>query len=115
MIKTYLKNYLYFIIIVICLNIIISLLNNILPFNNTIFLISILPISMFISCIFLGKKCKEKAYFEGIKFGIIYLIINTLFIILIKAPFTYKTIIIYILIILSSVLGSMLGINLKKE
>ena len=115
MIKTYLKNYLYLIIIIVIFNIILSILNYIFPFNNTIFLISILPISMFITCILLGKNCKEKAYLEGIKFSIIYLIINTLFILLIKTNFTYKTTIIYILIILSSILGSMIGINLKKE
>ena len=115
MIKTYLKNYLYFIILVIILSIILSILNYIFPFNNTIFLISILPISMFIACILLGKNCKEKAYLEGIKFSIIYLMLNTIFILITKTSFTYKTIIIYLLIIISSILGSILGINLKKE
>ena len=115
MIKTYLKSYLYFIILTFILNIILSLLNYLFPFDNTILLLLILPISMLISCIILGKKCHQKAYLEGIKFGGLYLILNTLFIFIIKSPFTYKTIIIYILIIIASIFGSMIGINLKKE
>ncbi len=115
MIKTYLKTYLYFFILVIILTIILSIINYIVSFNNSILKISIPPVSMFISSIFLGKATKQKAYLEGIKLSIIYLLFTSIFKIIINSPFTYKNIIIFILIIISSILGAMLGINLKKE
>ena len=115
MIQTYLKKYLYLLILIIGLGIIISILNYVIPFNNNILKLTIPPISMFISCILLGRDCKQKAYLEGIKFSLLYLLITTIFKISINSTFSYKTIIIYLLIIISSIIGSMLGINLKKE
>ena len=70
---------------------------------------------MFISSIILGKNTKEKAYFEGIKFSTLFLILITTIKIIIKNNFNYKTIILYFALILTSIIGSMLGINLKKN
>lgn len=115
MIKTYLKSYLYLFAIIILLTIILSLTNYFIPYDNTILLICIPTLSLFISSILLGKCCKQKAYLEGIKFSSGYLLLITIFKLLIHSEFNYKVIIIYILLLLSSIIGCMLGINLKKE
>ena len=115
MIKKYLKSYLYLFSIIILLTIILSILNYFIPFKSNIFKIIIPIISIFISSIMLGKSTQEKAYLEGIKFSTLFLFIITIFRIIIKISFNYKTFIMYFVLIISSIIGSMLGINLKKE
>lgn len=104
---------------ILILNLIVTLLNYIniinLKFIN-IFSFIIPFISCFLSSIYLGKKSNNKGYIEGIKLG---LIINIIFIsinfILFNSGFKINNIIIYIIITISSILGSMVGINLKKN
>lgn len=115
MIKKYLISYGYLFGIILILTIIISILNYFIPFNSSVIKIIIPILSMFISSIILGKNTKELAYIEGIKFSIIYIIIITIIKLLTKTNFDFKTIIIYIALILSSIIGAMIGINQKKE
>ena len=72
-------------------------------------------ISLFISGIILGKKSKKKGWLEGIKLSIcfiaIILLINTIFI----KQFSLQTILYYLIISLSCIFGSMIGINKKKS
>ena len=76
----------------------------------------IIPIiSIFISSIILGKVTKEKAYLEGLKFSTIYLIIISILKLILKLPFNYKTIIMYLVIIITSIIGLIIGINTKKK
>lgn len=73
----------------------------------------IIIISLFISGILLGKKSKKKGWLEGLKLsGIVIFIILIINLIFIK-EFNLQTIIYYIIILLSCVFGSMLGINKK--
>ena len=114
MIKNYLKSYAYLFGIIIISTIFLSIINYFIKLPTTTIKIIIPIIAIFISSIILGKNSKEKAYLEGLKFGGIYLIFTTIIKLLIKNNFNYKTIIIYISMILSSIIGSMIGINLKK-
>lgn len=71
-------------------------------------------ITILINSIFLGKQAKKKGYLEGIKFGgilILCLLIPTI----ITNSFQTKTILYYILILGTSIIGSMIGINQKKK
>ena len=115
MIKTYLKSYGYLFGIIIILSIILSIINYFANVSlNTIKLI--IPIlSMLISSIILGKNVKSKAYLEGLKFSIVYLIIITSIKRILSTPFNYKAIIMYLVLIFTSIIGSMIGINSKKE
>ena len=114
MLKIYLKGYLYLFGIIIVSTIILSLINYFIPFKIGIIKIIIPIISMFISSIIVGKNVKAKAYLEGLKFSSLYLLFISLLKFIIKTPFNYKVVIIYILTIFTSVIGSMFGINLKK-
>lgn len=115
MIKTYLKSYGYLFGIIIILTIILSLLNYFIPFKAETIKIIIPILSMLISATILGKNVKEKAYLEGIKFSGIYIILITIIKLLIKSGFNYKVIIMYLTLLITSIIGSMIGINLKKE
>lgn len=74
----------------------------------------ILLFTIFINSFSLGKNTKCKGYLEGIKYGIILIIllfIPTFFLTKIEP----KLIIYYFLILSSSIFGSMVGISKKKE
>ncbi len=115
MLKKYLKSYGYLFGLMIIFTFILSIFNYFISFNPNILKIIIPILAMFIASIILGKDSREKAYIEGIKFSFIYLVLISFLKLIIKTNFDYKTIIIYLALILSSAIGAMLGINLKKE
>ena len=74
----------------------------------------ILPvISMFISSYRLGKLSDKKGYLEGLKFGGIVILIFSLLVILLD-KFELKSLIYYLILILTSIMSSTVGINRKK-
>lgn len=86
--------------------------------ENTTMIFNILSfiISIFISSIYIGLKSNNKGYIEGIKQGTII----TLFIIIIsnivlKNKLTILSFLSYIIIIVISTIGSIIGINKKKN
>lgn len=115
MIKSYLKSYLYLFGIIIISTLVISIINYFIniPIKKIKIIISI--ISLFISSIILGRNVKNKAYLEAIKFSSIYLIIITILKFIFKTSFNYKVIIMYLVLIISSIIGSMIGINSKNK
>lgn len=115
----YLKSLLYILVPVFVLNIIVSLLYyfNLIG-NGTInyFKLFIIAISMLISGIYIGSKASKKGWLEGLKIGIGVIII--LFIISYLAfdqGINTKTLIYYFILLASSMLGSMIGINKRKQ
>ena len=83
-------------------------------FNNYLLLLSSF-ISMLVGGIYIGLRSKEKGYVEGIKIGLISIfILMILSIILYKTNINSKNIIYYLILLSSSILGSMIGINKKK-
>ena len=73
-----------------------------------------LLLSLFIISFILGKKTKNKGYLEGIKLST-FIILLFLIISLFTKSLKFKSIIYYIIIFTTSLFGSMLGINRKKE
>lgn len=73
-------------------------------------------LSLFIGCMYLGKKSKSKGWFEGLKIGLGISIIYFLISFLGFESFSIKNIIYYLVIILTSMFGSMFGIgNVKVD
>jgi len=115
--KTYGKTILFFLGVILVLSFIISLLNlgNILysKATDTIILIGMI-LTLFIIGFEYGKKATKKGYMEGLKIGgcliFLLIIINLLFY---KTGFSIERFIYYVVLILSSTLGSMIGINKK--
>lgn len=118
MLKKYLKSYIYTFSIIIITTIIITILNyfGILSgnFNNVIKLLTNIT-SLFIGAFIIGKNSLKKGYLEGLKYGLIFIIfiflINIIFIRYLK----FKLIIYYLILLVTSILGSMFGINFKKN
>ena len=107
------------IIILLVLTFIITLLNYINLINIKIVNIFsyITPfISFFIGGLLLGKTSNNKGWLEGIKFGLVIIFLSFIFNYLaFDQGFNISNIILYTITILSSIIGSMVGINLKNS
>ena len=116
MIKKILNSLLTFFIIIFVGTLVITILNyfNILS-NSIISIIKlILPIlGIFFSSYRLGKTSEKKGYLEGLKFGGIVILIFSLLVILLD-KFELKSLIYYLILILTSIMSSTVGINRKK-
>ena len=117
--KKYGKTLGLFTIIILLLSLIFSLFNlgGLMNFNTTSILFMILMIMIFLIIGYrFGKNAVKKGYIEGLKIGfcliLVLLFINVVFY---KSNFSLERIIYYIVLILSSIMGSMLGINRQDK
>lgn len=97
---------------------IITLLSyiNILKGNGIVISTLLLPIiSLFIGSFALGKKANKKGWLEGIKLGSIIILIIFLIDFFLFKSFILKKIIYYSILLITSALGSMVGIVNKKK
>lgn len=114
----YLKTLIYILVPILILNTIISLLYyfNIIGNGSINYLkLFIIAISMLIGGIYIGSKASKKGWLEGLKIGLEVIII--LFIMSYLAfdqGMNVKTVIYYFILLTSSMLGSMIGINKRK-
>lgn len=117
-IKRYGKRLLFTMFSIIISLFTISLLyyfNLISPNINKILKIIIILANIFISSFILGKSTTSKGYLEGIKFALIIIPIFIIISLITSSPIKIKVLIYYIIIFITSILGSMIGINRKKE
>ena len=81
----------------------------------SIFKIIIPIISLFIGGFYLGKRSNKKAFIEGLKLSLMYSIFIIIFNFLaFNSLFKFKYLLYYLILIISCILGSMIGINRKK-
>ena len=113
------KSFLISLIILLSLTLIITIFNYIGLFSLGIVnaFSYITPfVSLFIGGLLMGKDSISKGWLEGIKFGIICIIIFFIFKYLaFDSFFNLSNIILYIITLVASILGGMIGINLKKN
>lgn len=62
-----------------------------------------------------GKKALEKGYLTGIKTGLLFIGIMFLISLFNKNFFSFSKIIYYVILLFATILGSMIGINMKKN
>jgi len=118
----YLKNLgislLYIIGFMLILTFIGTLFNYIGLLNSSVIKIVkvIIPVlSMFIGGFVIGKRQGKNGWLEGLKLSLIFLIILTLFNFLgLNHSFSVKSIIYYIILTVSTILGSIIGVNKFK-
>lgn len=119
----YIKNFSISIGIILVLSFIFTFLISLLSYfdilkGNGIHVMAIVLyiISLFLGGFFLGKRSHKKGWLEGLKLGVIlilfFILANVLFI---HNPLIIKSFIFYFLLLISSIMGSMIGINIKKE
>ena len=115
----YLKNIgvslLYIICIMLVLTFISTFFNYINLFNNStmsILKIIIPVISMLVGGFIIGKKTGKNGWLEGLKLSLIFIIILTIFNYLgLDQKISLKTIIYYAILIISTIFGSIIGVN----
>lgn len=115
MLKNYLKSYAYLFGSILILTIILSIINYFFNIPVKVIKLLIPIISIITSTIILGKNTKSKAYLEGIKFTSLYIILSIIISIVTKNAFNFKLILCYLLLLLSGIIGSMIGINISKK
>ena len=119
----YLKNlgisFIYIISTLLILTLITTIFSYFNIFNDkvTSMVKIIIPIiSMFIGGFFIGKNSNKKGFLEGLKLGVIFSIIIIIFNYLaFDYSFKIKYLLFYSILIISSIFGSMIGINRKKQ
>ncbi len=118
MIINYLKNIGYTLLIILISSLIITFFNYVgILSGNTLksFYIIFIILSLFIGGYLTGKKANKKGYLEGIKFGSLMIILIILLnLIIFRNKFTLINILYYVMLILSSSFGAMVGILRKK-
>lgn len=119
----YLKNlgmsFIYIIGTIFIFTFIITLLSyfNILNDKTVSIFKIIIPITaLFIGGFYIGKKSLKKGFIEGLKLSLIFSILLIIFNFLaFNNSFKLKYLLFYLIIIISGIFGSMLGINVKKK
>ena len=115
----YLKALLYIFIPLFIFNIILSLFyyfNTIS--DNTLNIISLIStfICIIIGGIYIGNRTNRKAYLEGLKLGLIISILFTFFsLVIFNKGINIKSLLYYLSLLLTSTLGSMIGISKRKN
>lgn len=113
----YLKCIGWIIVINSILSFILTLLHYFDVFSpNTIKTLKLLSVilSMLIGGIYIGRKSNKKGYLEGVKIGLVFIVLIFLFT-LISKNFAFKSLIYYFIILISSTVGAMIGIQIKKD
>lgn len=76
----------------------------------------ILLLITLVSSIHIGRKSTKKGWLQGLKFGLIF--ISFLFFFSLTAlsiTFRFRIILYYLILITTSIFGSMIGINIRKK
>lgn len=106
------------IIVYISLLIVITFLSYFNIINGkflTILKLLVLFLSLFSGAYIFGKKATKRGWLEGLKFGLITLILLFILNFIFYKAFTLKNFIYYLILLLSSILGSMFGILKKRK
>lgn len=115
------KNYLiaigYFLLVVAVFAIILTIFNYYDIVTNKLFKVVkvLIPsLALFIGGYKVGNNANKKGYIEGIKLSLIVIVLLFMFSYLgFNASFSISLILYYIILIISSMLGAMIGINKK--
>lgn len=112
------KPFIYILSSIITLTAIVTLLNFFDIFNETTLNISkiiIIIVSLIIGGFLVGKKSPNKGWLAGLKLSLVFIIFILLFNFLALGYFVQLSdLIYYFIIIISTIFGSMIGINTKK-
>lgn len=82
----------------------------------TFFMIFNFVFSVFLGAFMISKKCNNNGWFEGLKFGFVFLLfISLLDYFGFSFKFNLKFLMFSVILLVSSIFGGMVGINFRKE
>lgn len=116
--KKYIKSLSFTFLSIIILTFLITILNYIGLASGLFFSILklIVPIiSIFIGGLIIGVNSNEKGWLNGLKVGIIIILIFTILIFILKENLSLKLVIYYLILLSLSVFGSMIGISKNNQ
>lgn len=115
----YIKSIIFFISLVLILNLVISILyyfNLTNDNSNHILKIISFIIIYLLTGLYIGKYSKSKGWLEGLKLSLIIILLSILFILVIPSTkFTLSSFIFYLLLTLLIIIGSQISIKLRKQ
>ena len=110
----YIKSLVIFLSGIVTIPILLTIFNLFKLNTNKIIIIIVGSILMFIMGLILGKKVEKNGYLNGILLSTITIIILLLLSLIFRFKLNINTLIYYTILIISTVFGSMLGINKKS-
>ncbi len=111
----YIKALIIFFCSIILVPLILSIFNLIKLRTNKILIIILGSILMFIIGFLTGKKSLKKGYLNGLFISIICIFILVLISIICRYKLNINSLIYYVILTISTILGSMIGINKKTK
>ena len=109
----YIKSLIIFLSGIVIIPIFLTLFNIFKINTNKIIIIIFGSILMFIIGLTLGKKVEKNGYLNGILLSVISIIILLMISLIFRYKLNINTLIYYVILIISTVFGSMIGINKK--
>ena len=113
--KKYLKVILVPIIFLVLTPLLFSIINLFDIEIKKIFYLGMMIIMALIAGFFLGTITNSKAYLKGLALGSIMSLIMFLISILLRSKFSFYTLVYYAIIVVSSMMGSVMGITKKDK
>jgi len=117
MLLNYLKNILYVFVGIFISIIFVTILNYFSLLNGkvlNVISVVIMILALLVGGYLTGKKANKKGYLEGIKFGGIMIVLILLFNLLVfKNEFNLISILYYVVLLISSMIGGMVGMMRK--
>ena len=118
----YLKNlgisFIYSIFSLLILIFFMTVLNyfNVIKGSTVFFLVFNLIFSVFLGAFIISKKCSSNGWFEGLKFGFLFLFfVSLLDYFGFNFSFNLKYLVFSVIILITSLFGGMFGINFRKK
>lgn len=111
----YIKSLIIFLSSIVTIPIFLTIFNLLKLKTNRIIIIIIGALLMFIIGLIIGKKSESKGYLNGLLLSVISILILLIISLIFRFPLNINTLIYYIILILATVFGSMLGINKKTK
>ena len=111
----YIKSLIIFLSSIVVIPIFLTIFNLFKLETNKIIVIIIGAILMFIIGLLVGKKSESKGYLNGLLVSVISILILVLLSLIFRFSLNINSLIYYIILILSTVIGSVLGINKKAK
>lgn len=109
----YVKSLLIFLSSIILIPILLTIFNLLKLQTNKIMIIIIGALLMFTQGLIIGKKSISKGYLNGLLLSVICILILIILSLIFNFSLNINSIIYYLILIISTVFGSMIGINKK--
>lgn len=111
----YIKSLIIFLSSIVIIPIFLTIFNLLKLKTNRIMIIIIGAILMFIIGLILGRQSESKGYLNGLLLSVITILILVITSLIFRFPLNINTLIYYVILAITTIFGSMIGINKKTK